>query len=92
MVNHVVSAKLNEEEYARILEICKKHGFTTSKLIKEAIAQWTEFGGVQNDSSRPQVQNLTEDLEFETKTIDDYLEYFRKRVEFGKHSEKLDDS
>lgn len=95
MVDHVVSAKLNEKEHAKILEICKRHGYTTSRLIKEAIAKWAESEGVQKESSRPSVlQKLTgKDAEHEAEiSINDYLQYFRKRVEFGKHDERLDDS
>lgn len=37
MVYRVVATKLTEEEHAKLLDTCNKHGCTPSSLIKEGI-------------------------------------------------------
>jgi len=37
MASRVVSTKLNEEEYGKLVGLCSTSGFTVSKLLKRAI-------------------------------------------------------
>jgi len=39
MVSKVVSTKLTEEEYGKLVGLCSKSGYTVSKLLKRAILE-----------------------------------------------------
>jgi hypothetical protein len=39
MTSRVVSTKLTEEEYGKLVGLCSKSGYTVSKLLKRAILE-----------------------------------------------------
>ncbi len=47
MASRVVSTKLNEEEYGKLVGLCSSSGFTVSKLLKRAILARMNEDGTQ---------------------------------------------
>ena len=47
VASRVVSTKLNEEEYGKLVGLCSTSGFTVSKLLKRAILARMNEGSTQ---------------------------------------------
>lgn len=94
MVDHVVSTKLSEEELAKLVDACKRHQCTTSKLVKLAITKWIETENGKKEDLAFQLKAMPHNPTFEEKlvveerketTVDEaYFQYFRKRIDGGK--------
>ena len=94
MVDRVVSTKLSEEEIAKLIDACKRHQCTTSKLIKLAITKWIELESGKKEDSIFQLkvtppnttleEKLVVEERKETNVDEAYLQYFRKRIDGGK--------
>lgn len=86
----MISTKLSEEEYARITNICKQHGFTTSKFIKQAIKKWIESEYIKNEKLSLSTLEISDEL-IHVNDVDKliktnlneepYFKHFRKRID-----------
>lgn len=58
MGSKVVSTKLTEEEYGKLVGLCSASGYTVSKLLKRAILERMneENSRVQTQSPKPVIQ------------------------------------
>ena len=55
MASKVVSTKLTEEEYGKLVGLCSSTGFTVSKLLKRAIlARMNEEKGHEAPTPKPE--------------------------------------
>ncbi len=59
MASKVVSTKLTEEEYGKLVGLCSSTGFTVSRLLKRAIL-------TRMNEEAPRVEQYTEKLKTET--------------------------
>lgn len=94
MVDRVVSTKLSEEDLAKLMDACKRHQCTTSKLIKLAITKWMELENDRKEDLPFQLKMIPHNTTLEEKlvveerketSIDEaYFQYFRKRIDGGK--------
>ena len=94
MVDRVVSTKLSEEEIAKLIDACKRHQCTTSKLIKLAITKWIELENGKKEDLTFQLKAIPPNTTLEEKLVveerketnidEAYLQYFRKRIDGGK--------
>ena len=95
MVDRVVSTKLSEDDLAKLLDVCKKHQCTTSKLVKLAITKWIESENNNKEDltlqlkAVPQNNPTLEDKPIvkdrkENSVDEAYFQYFRNRIDAGK--------
>ena len=94
MVDRVVSTKLSEEEIAKLIDACKRHQCTTSKLVKLAITKWIELENSKKEDLTFQLKTIPHNTTLEGKLVveerketsvdEAYLQYFRKRIDGGK--------
>ena len=94
MVDRVVSTKLSDEELAKLIDACKRHQCTTSKLVKLAITKWIELENGKKEDLTFQLKAIAPNTTFEEKLVvkehketnvdEAYLQYFRKRIDGGK--------
>jgi len=95
MVDHVVSTKLPEDDLAKLLDACKRHQCTTSKLVKLAITKWIESENNNKEDltlqlkAVPQNNPTLEDKPIvkdrkENSVDEAYFQYFRNRIDAGK--------
>lgn len=94
MVDRVVSTKLSEEKIAKLIDACKRHQCTTSKLIKLAITKWIESESGKKEDLTFQLKAIPPNTTLEEKLVvkehketnidEAYLQYFRKRIDGGK--------
>ena len=97
MVDHVVSTKLSEEDLANLLEACKRHQCTTSKLVKLAITKWIESENTKIEDQPLQLKAIPSSPKSEEKVIvrtrrvtsidEAYFQYFRDRIDISKYVE-----
>ena len=96
MVDHVVSTKLSEEDLANLLEACKRHQCTTSKLVKLAITKWIESENIKKEDKPLQLKAISSPKSEEkaivrtrrvTNIDEAYFQYFRDRIDTGKYVE-----
>ena len=94
MVDHVVSTKLSEDDLAKLLDACKRHQCTTSKLVKLAIIKWIELENSKKEDLTFQLKAMPHNPILEEKhfvkdrkeiNVDEaYFQYFRNRIDAGK--------
>lgn len=94
LVDRVVSTKLSEDDLGKLMEACKKHQCTTSKLVKLAITKWIESENSKKEGMSVQLKATPHDMPFEEKhlikdrketSVDEaYFQYFRARIDAGK--------
>ena len=99
MVDHVVSTKLSEEDLVKLMDACKRHQCTTSKLVKLAITKWIELEKSEKEDLAFQLKVIPPSPKLEEKHFvkedkeisvgEAYFQYFRSRIDAGKRVESL---
>ena len=94
MVDRVVSTKLSEEDLVKLIDACKRHQCTTSKLVKLAITKWIELENSEKEDLTFQLKAMPRNPILEEKhfvkdrkeiNVDEaYFQYFRNRIDAGK--------
>lgn len=97
MVDRVVSTKLSEEDLVKLIDACKRHQCTTSKLVKLAITKWIELENSEKEDLTFQLKAMPPNPKLEEKhfvkehkeiSVDEaYFQYFRNRIDGGKRVE-----
>ena len=97
MVDHVVSTKLSEEDLVKLMDACKRHQCTTSKLVKLAITTWIELEKSKKEDLTFQLKGSSPSPKLEEKhfvkedreiSVDEaYFQYFRSRIDACKDVE-----